>query len=259
MDVRLTEEMYRLEERYWWHVNKRACVFLFLRQWGGLPSAPHPAGPRPRILDIGCGTGMMVKESEALGCGMGFDASAEALAFCRRRSLQRLCRAEMNSALPVRSDTVDVVMALDVLEHLDDDQLFLTECYRLLRRQGFLVATVPAYPRLWSYWDISAGHRRRYTLSQLADRMRKAEFRIVRISYYNAFALPAAAVMRWFKRLGGDRPRSSDFLPLPGVLNRALQVLGAVERQCVQRMPLPFGLSVIALAQKGGCARANEE
>jgi 2-polyprenyl-3-methyl-5-hydroxy-6-metoxy-1,4-benzoquinol methylase len=252
MDERLIEEMYRLEERYWWHVNKRACVSFFLREWGGIKAGEgHPAR---QVLDLGCGTGMMVKEMEAMGFCFGFDASAEALALCRKRSLPRLCRAEINSALPIHSDIADVVMALDVLEHLDDDHLFLRECHRLLRHDGILLATVPAYQWLWSYWDISAGHRRRYTLQRLAAIVRQAGFRIVRISYYNSFILPGAAVTRWYKGRDQNEGKASDFLRVPAILNWGLQILGTIERRCLRLIRMPFGLSVIVVAQKRECS-----
>ena len=96
----------------------------------------------------------------------GLDMGLAALRHARARGLA-VARGSAEN-LPVGDAQLDVVVALDVLEHLDDDRRALDEILRVLRPGGVLLATVPAYPFLWSSHDEALGHRRRYRRARAA-------------------------------------------------------------------------------------------
>src|SRR5689334_1528617 len=135
------ERMYRLEDTYWWFVGRHHLVQTFLRE---------KYGDRTdlRILDIGCGTGAMSRKLAAHGTVTSADFSPLALDFSRRRGITQLCAADA-MRLPFRERSFDVIVALDILEHLPDDQAALSEFQRVLKPGGRVIATVPAYKSLW--------------------------------------------------------------------------------------------------------------
>jgi SAM-dependent methyltransferase len=229
------------EEWYWWHQARERIVQRLLERF-----APE----RPRLLDVGCGTGHTSASLRRFGPVIGVDLGAAALVRARARGLP-VARARAG-ALPVPPGSFDVVVALDVLEHLEDDGAAAREIFAALAPGGLLLATVPAYASLWSRHDEALGHRRRYRRRELADLLHQAGFAIVRCSYAFCAILPAAAALRLAERLRRepDAPAASGYVPLPRPLNALLARLCGLEGLVLQRAALPFGLSVLALARR---------
>jgi len=155
--------------------------------------------------------------------------------------------------LPVPDGWADVVLLLDVLEHLDDDAAALATARRALAPGGLLVVTVPAYRWLWSDHDVALGHRRRYAAGELVGRVRGAGLSVERVSYFNMLLFPAVATVRVWKRLVGDR--THDLHRPSDRWNRRLGRVFALERPLLPRVPLPFGSSLLLLARR----RAEDE
>src|SRR5687767_6622160 len=148
------ERMYRLEDSYWWFVGRHDLVLGFVRETYGQRSDLT-------ILDIGCGTGAMSQKLSPWGAVVSADFSPLALSFSRRRNLNLLCASDA-MRLPFRENSFDLVVAMDILEHVKDDSLALNEIYRVLKPGGRIIATVPAYAALWSSHDVALMHFRRY-------------------------------------------------------------------------------------------------
>jgi len=181
---------------------------------------------------------------------VGLDRSAQALRFCRLRQQRRLCRSDA-VALPFKDGKFDLVTALDVCEHLNDDAAGLREIARVTRPGGWVILTVPAFAFLWSDHDRVLWHKRRYTLSQLTARVTGAGLSVARISYFNLPIFPAACVFRFAKRIWKRRgPPTSDFLAVPPLLNSLLTRLLALETSALKRLNLPLGLSLVCVARK---------
>jgi SAM-dependent methyltransferase len=247
----LIADLFEKEETYWWNLNKREMVSCLLKSLGYLKEGQENA----TAADIGCGAGYTAKVFESRYRMVGIDVSMEALQLCRGRGLKHLCQMDTNRfSLPFKSDTFDLVLALDVIEHLEDDTEALKECHRILRSEGHLVVTVPAFMALWSPWDEALGHRRRYTAQDLATTANKAGFHLDRLSYMFFFVFPLAVVVRRVKQaIHGDPARySSDFIPIPKLLNQLLLRVGRVEQWILTRLQwnLPVGLSVISIMTK---------
>lgn len=246
----LITDLYEKEATYWWNVCKREMVSSLL---GSI--RPSEDGLPGRAIDIGCGAGYTAKSLEAHWRTVAVDLSQEAIQLSQRRGVRRLCQVDMtNFSLPFKSQSFDLVLALDVIEHVEDDAHALAECRRILKDNGLLIVAVPAFMWLWSPWDDALGHLRRYTAPRLAKTIHRAGLSVKKLTYVFFFVFPIAVLVRGLKRL---RQRdalhySSDFIPIPRILNNALIRVGRLEQWIVTKLEagFPFGLSVISVATK---------
>jgi SAM-dependent methyltransferase len=236
-EFRLLDE---IEEDHWWLVGKRLLTrSLIASETGG-----------GRLLDLGCGTGGLLRDSAAGADCVGVDRSALGLRICARKGLERLVRADVSKP-PFRAGAFDTLLALDVIEHLDDDVAFLRRARDLCAPGGHFMVSVPAFPWLWSRHDETFEHRRRYTARTLQAALLAAGFVPERLTYTNLFVFPAAAAWRIAtSRLGLERflPRT-DFVAAPRWLNTLLVRLYELEVWLLSRVDLPFGLSVVCIAR----------
>lgn len=247
----LISDLFEKEGTYWWNVTKRETVLSLLgsRQFRGSPNGHRLA------VDVGCGTGYTAMVFQSHFQMVGVDVSRDALRLSRGRGLTHLCQIDMTEfSLPFKSGSFDLVFALDVIEHIEDDVQALRECGRILKNGGLLVVTVPAFMALWSPWDEALGHRRRYNALTLAQTGQKAGLSIKRLSYMFFIVFPMAVLIRGVKRLIQRNAvrYSSDFISIPGPLNYLLIGIGRLEQWVLTKLNLnfPWGLSVISVMAK---------
>jgi SAM-dependent methyltransferase len=241
MNAEEYERMYRLEDSYWWFVGRHHLVLTFLRN-------RYRDRKDLTILDIGCGTGAMSQKLAAFGAVVSADFSPLALEFSRRRDLTRLCAADA-MRLPFRDGSFDLIVALDILEHLPDDEAALREFQRVLKPGGRVIATVPAYQSLWSGHDVALMHFRRYVGSQVRDRFQKARLRVERLSYAMTLLFPVVWVVRRLFGRGSKEPKAS-LVHVPGFFNKVLVGLLAGENALIRHVSLPFGVTVFCMAER---------
>jgi SAM-dependent methyltransferase len=229
-------EMYDLEDRHWWFRARRTVIWALLRR-AGVDSAP-------RLLDAGCGTGRNLVEFGRLGTAEGIDVSPQAVDFCRSRGLEGVRQGALEE-LPFEDGRFDLLLATDVIEHLDDDRHALLELRRVARPEARLVVTVPAYRWLWSQHDISLQHRRRYTAARLRERATAAGWRAQVETYFFTALLPGVAAVRSVRRLRSAETPRSDMTLAPPALGRLLELASAGEAKLIERgARLPAGVSV---------------
>jgi len=236
------DAMYRLETSYWWYVARRSLAVEVLKKEIG---SRNPV----RILDVGCGTGANATAFDNLAPTVGLDASLDALHFCQKRGLREITLSPVEN-LPFGGGTFDIVTALDVLEHTDDDLDALREIRRVTKTQGLLLITVPAYGFLWSEHDEALKHRRRYTAHELRNKLTEAGYDVVRTSYFISTLFFPILVLRVWQGLSkkSTHPRTS-IVVLPNWINASLIGLLALERKLFQHLNIPFGVSIVALAR----------
>ena len=158
MEQQAYREQFETEDAHWWFEGRRAVIWALLDRAGLAASAGGL-----RILDAGCGTGRNLIEFGPLGDARGIDSSPEAIEFCRRRGVLGATEGRLES-LPFDDGSFDLILATDVLEHIEDDQSVMRELRRVAAPGACLLATVPAYRWLWSQHDDAHHHFRRYTL-----------------------------------------------------------------------------------------------
>ncbi|HEU4931498.1 MAG TPA: methyltransferase domain-containing protein [Pyrinomonadaceae bacterium] len=235
--------LFQVEESHWWYVGRRRIIQSLVERICATLNNTSPS-----ILDVGCGTGANLKMLAAYGKAEGVDISPQAVEFCRQRGLDsvRLGAAE---DLPYEDDSFELVTALDVIEHLDDDVAGLREMRRVLRRDGRILLFVPAFMFLWGVQDDVSNHRRRYTLPSLLKAVEAAGFSVEWSSYANiSFFLPVLvvrSVMRWL-----GLSAATEYGINISLMNGPFAQLFAAERFILKRGKIPFGVSAICIARR---------
>jgi len=231
------DKQYTIEKTHAWFRAKR----LLISQW--LP----PSTADRRLLDIGCGTGANLEQLRTNGWVVGVDNSLQALTYCQMRGLSVVVCAKVEQ-LPFKDACVSEVTALDILEHIEREQLALKEITRILSTDGHFLLTVPAFTWLWSGHDDTLHHVRRYSHRQLI-KVLEQYFHILRSSYW-CFLLSPVLVFRVIRDKIRSRRNYSYVAPLNPALNKIASSLFAIERSLMRVVDLPFGISLIALAKK---------
>ena len=225
------------DREHWWFRGRLAVVLAALE-----PRLPRR---RVRLVELGCGSGGVLAALGRYGEAIGVELDDGLRDIAVARGLDVRAGA-LPDRLPVEPGSADVVLLLDVLEHLEAEQAALDAARTLLAPGGLFVATVPAYRWLWSAHDVVLGHRRRYTRAELRRLVIEAGFTLDRATYFNTLLLPPIAAVRLARRLAGRN--GHDLQRPPAAVNGVLTRIFAVERHLVSRVDLPFGGSVLLLA-----------
>jgi SAM-dependent methyltransferase len=188
---------------------------------------------------------MILPEGAAV---IALDPSPLALDFSRRYPYRSRLRGDL-TRLPFPDAALDIVLALDVLEHLDDERAGVREIRRVLRPGGRAVIAVPAFRSLWGLQDRLAHHRRRYTRGALLRLVRGEGLEVERSACFNTFLLPPIWAGRQILRLLPHHLESEAQIAVPG-LNAPLRALFASERFLLRFLDLPVGVSIFCLARR---------
>jgi 2-polyprenyl-3-methyl-5-hydroxy-6-metoxy-1,4-benzoquinol methylase len=239
-------EMYRLffqvQQKHWWFVTRKKVVLAAIDSY-------VDKNIKLKILDIGCGSGVMLTALEKLGQTFGMDMSDEAITFSKEIFNGNVEKGFLPDQLPYEPDFFNLITALDVIEHIDQDVESLQAIYSLLNSEGKAIITVPAYLFLWSKFDDLNEHKRRYTLTELRTKLITAGFTIEKISYYNTLLFPIVFLVRLLNNIL-QRDGASDIDIPNAFLNYILEKVFSLEISILRWMNLPFGVSIIAVVSK---------
>lgn len=244
MDAELERWTFEVEEHHWWYRGRRRVLEAVLDGLA-LPAAA-------RILDAGCGSGRNMVELERRGDVRGVELAPASVEAARARGVGDVVAGSLEERLPFDGGAFDLAVALDVLEHLREDEPVLRELARVVAPGGRLVVTVPQYAWLWGEHDVLSHHRRRYTRALLVGRAAGAGWVPERLTAFNSVALPAVAAARLVQRLRRRAEPASDLgRTSPGVVNEALErVLRAEAAWIRSGRDLPAGVSLLAVLRR---------
>jgi SAM-dependent methyltransferase len=233
------EKNYEHEETHWWFRARNGIVLGLIGRY----AVDTPL----RILDYGCGTGLMLGELRVFGEVWGSDSAEAAQDFCRRRGHDNLVGPDkINEHAPF-----GLITMLDVIEHVDDDAGLLKTIRGFLSSRGLLVITVPAFPWLWSGEDYVSEHKRRYTKTVLHDLIANAGFEIIKISYFNALLLPLIySVVRIRNVFFPASRRMTNLNKVPAPLNALFYSIFSSEGILLKYFNFPAGVSLVCVARK---------
>ena len=235
------ERMAEQDQHHWWFVARRRILADVVRRVVQPPK-------RARVLEVGCGTG----HNLAMLGEFGKLDACELDAIARGMASDRLGRPVLEARLPnlsmFKAGSYDLIALLDVLEHVPDDLGSLKAIRGLLKPGGALVLTVPANKWMWSAHDVAHHHFRRYTKSELARLFRQAGYDIRLHSYFNTLLFPAVAAARLIGKLRGNET-PDDAMPGKRV-NEILNKVFGFEAGLIGRLPMPFGVSLIAVLRR---------
>jgi SAM-dependent methyltransferase len=250
MHPALYAQVFAVQSGHWWGCNRRSLSFDLLNKFGLKSGCRH--------LDIGCGTGQNLRLLERLrpSLTVGVDLSPIALSFARKACPTcQLVRLDLNRTLPFPDKGFDVATVFNVLYHawIESDLDVLKEARRVLKSDGLLLVTEPAFQTLAREVDIADMAARRYRLKPFVELLRAAGFDALFANYFTSFGAPIIFAMKALKALASkshreDRP--PDIRPLPRPCNAALYGLARIEAALVHRaVPMPFGTTIICVAR----------
>jgi len=180
----------------------------------------------------------------------GIDISPEAVRYCKERGFKNVFEGNAEN-LPFRDGSFDLICAIEMLEHIQDDKKALEGFARVLSEGGKLCITVPAHQFLWSEHDEALDHVRRYSRAELIERLKASGFEVERVSFIVTFTFPLICVYRFLTKFSkkDGKPKTS-YVMLPRVLDDILTFSLFVESQLLPYVRLPFGTSIICVARK---------
>ncbi|MGW4461705.1 class I SAM-dependent methyltransferase [Micromonospora sp. NPDC004704] len=243
MEATEIRKLAALEDTHWWYRERRALLARSLRRLaaaGRGPTAAAATSTSDRALDIGAAGGGNTRVLRAHGWRpVALEYSPEGAQVAAERGLHVL-RADARQ-LPLPSASLGLVVAFDILEHIDEDQVAAAEIRRTLRPGGTALIAVPCDMRLWSAHDVAVGHVRRYDRTSLVSVLEQAGLVVDELWSWNVMLRPVAA---WRRR----KSTGSDLDELPGVVNLGLRAVITAERYLpVKSLP---GVSLMLRAHR---------
>ena len=257
-DDKFFEPLMAIEDRHFWFRSRNQLISNIIQKYS--PQQPDIQSAKIKGMEIGCGTGNVLKYVQTKFPSQnifGVDLFLEGLYFAQSRGAVNLVQADIYQS-PFSSG-FNWIGLFDIIEHLDDDVEVLQKISGLLNPEGKLFISVPAFPVLWSYFDVAGKHKRRYTTKSLQAALNRAGLELEFASYTNVMVFP----MLWFLRRvlqGGKVPetlseeeldsKTNSELRIIPVINEIVAFILWIEGKLIQLgVKMPFGTSLIAVAK----------
>jgi len=240
MERAVFERMAEIDGEHWWFAGRRRIVRNVIRQQVRLPD-------NARIAEIGCGTGSNLALLQEFGRVDAIEPDSGARLVASSRSGVAVREGYLPDGTNLNDASYDMIVLLDVLEHVADDGAALAALRCKLKPGGKLLLTVPALQWLWSAHDEAHHHHRRYTSAALVGLLEQKGFAVCYESYFNTLLFPLIVLARLIGRLRGQED-GDDAMP-SGPVNKVLGGLFGVEASWVGRFSFPIGVSLVAVAE----------
>ncbi|MGQ2983642.1 class I SAM-dependent methyltransferase [Flavobacterium sp.] len=247
------KEYYELERSHWWFMARERIITNYIKQLISTGKLKE----NPTILNVGCGPGRSSEYLSAFGHVTSIEYDKFCCEFASEKTGLEILHGSITE-LPFENESFDLVCAFDVIEHVEDDMLAVSELKRVAVNKGILLITVPAFMGLWSHHDVINHHFRRYKMDRV-DRIFKPGQNGTSLyyTYFNSFLFPPVYFFRKLSNmLGSGKKRKgsgSDFEAFnPGMVNSILfRLMGSESRFINRGTKLPFGVSILYCWEKG--------
>ena len=242
MEISEYRTIFEQEDNHFFYIANHKIILSLIKSYLGQVSSL-------KILDAGCGTGLLTKKLERFGKVLGIDLSEEALKYARKRRIKAKLGSINN--LPFRDQAFDLVVSMDVIYHKAvQDTIALEQLKRVLKPNGLLILRVPANEWLRSSHDLQVHTRERYSLETLRTKLERAGFKIEKISYVQMLLVPISLISLLWEKLLTNKIAKTHLVILPNSLNRFIADILSLEVSILRKFNLPFGLGLIAVARK---------
>lgn len=244
MKKEVYHKMYEREDIFWWHAGMKEIATVFLNS--------HLKNLRGNtILDVGCGTGGMLKTLSEYGNVSGVDSSDEAVIYAKKRNIGTVIKNDI-ALLPFVDSSFDLVTCFDVLHHrfVKDDVSALSEIARTLKSGGMLLIREPAFDWLRGNHDKIVWTKHRYTMAELKNKIESVGLTVRKASYANCFLFPIVLITRLFESVFHKEKDIDGIFLSNSFVNRILKQFLSVEAALLKYIDFPFGSSVICIAIK---------
>lgn len=233
-------EMAKTESSHWWFRGRRAISSSIL-------DTLH-LKKGTKILEVGCGTGGNLQMLSNYGVVSAFemDEVAHKIALQKTGGCYEIRVGHCPNQIPYKNEKFDLICMFDVLEHIQDDLLTLIKLKDLLKPEGKILITVPAYQFLYGPHDVFLHHKRRYTATHLVELIGAAGLESVRVSYFNTILFPLALIFRIKDKLLKSKSVSGKDIPIKSI-NEVLKYLFSLEKYPLKSFNLPFGVSLLCV------------
>ena len=248
MDQKFYQEYYKLEREGWWFKARLSILENYCQA--------IITNPDMKILNVGAATGAT---SEMLS-KYGKVTSLEYDEFCCKFLKEKTGIEAINASLtelPFENNSYDIICALDVIEHIENDNKAVEEIYRVLKPKGKYFITVPAFQSLWSNHDVVNHHFRRYKKKQLNKLIENTNLKIDHSTYFNFWLFIPISITRFIlnniprKKDSNLSGSDNEILQSSNIINRILYRIFHSEKFLLRiNIKFPFGISILTIGYK---------
>lgn len=242
MEVDFEKKYHEVEIENWWFKSRRKYLLDLLGD----------VSKDSKILDIGCSSGIFLKDLEVLGFKkeylFGVDISENAIANCKANGIQNAF--VMDAQDITLGIEFDIIIASDCLEHLEDDKKAISNWSRILKTGGTMYVFVPAFQSLWSHHDVVNMHFRRYTNQELKTKLVHENLTVVKSSYWNFSLFVPIYIFRKLSMFFSENKKEEGQIIDNTTVNYILLKLLLLENSLLKYINFPFGISTFCIVKK---------
>ena len=244
------EEMLKTQNSNWWFIGRRNIIHSQIEKLNLKDNS--------EILEAGCGTGGNLELLAEFGNVSAFEMNEYALVASKKISGKLMSKINNSIELasgycpdniPFKEKKFDLICMLDVIEHIEEDDVTLLNLKSKLNNNGYILLTVPAYNWLWSKHDEINHHKRRYSKNSIKKLIQDKDMKLVKISYFNSFLFPIAAIVRFLNlEMNVKKKEVKNNRSIINItINWVLSKIFSFERYLLKIFNFPFGLSIIVI------------
>jgi SAM-dependent methyltransferase len=241
MEVDYEKKYHEVESENWWFVSRRKYLLDLLKD----------ASKDSKIIDIGCSSGIFLKDLEQIGFKtenlFGVDISEKAINNCRKNGIKNAFVMDAQNINIL--EKFDIIIASDCLEHLEDDIKALENWKKLLKLGGKMYVFVPAFQSLWSVHDEVNRHFRRYTNNDLKTKLQNVNLTILKSSYWNFSLFIPVYIYRKISVFLPKSEKEEGQIVGNNLINKLLLYLVLFENILLRFVNFPFGVSTFCVVE----------